>query len=697
MIYGAGSGQVPSQTGYDYDGDQRVTRQISYNMASETWETDSAYQGGDATTVTYQNLQSGKPDGGTPQTTFTNGEGRTSAIYQYHSEADAAIGPSAPAADYDKTTYAYTPAQELATVTDAAGSTWAYGYDLAGDQTTQSDPDSGASASLYDPAGQLTSVTDARNDQISYVYDADGRKTAEYDTTGGASETSSDELASWVYDTLSKGKLTSSTSYYNGSAYTESVVGYGTYGLPTGTRTIIPSAQGALAGTYTTGDTYDPDTRQPTSVYQSAAGGLPAETSGWGYDTAGDPVSLASSLWTYAPTVSYTEYGQPLQYDLGPSTDPVYVTDAYDQQTQNLTGQQVAIGSTTAVAGAYAYAYDNAGDVLSDTDTPSAGSAQDQCFQYDYLGRLSQAWSQGSSSCTAGPSQSAESGAAAPYWEKYSYNDQNDMTSDVSTPAAGAATTTTSAYPPAGAAQPHAVASQTASGPGGTATTGYGYNADGDLTSVSGAQTAVADLGRRRAAVAAQRQRGHHRLHLRRRREPAHPPGPRLDHALHARRGDHPHRHHPVRDPVLHHRRSDRRRPQLLRAGRLPRRGPAGHIDPRRQRHHHGGHQPVLRPLRQPRRHPRDRLAGPAGIPERRRRYRHRPDQPRRPPVRLRHRIVRQPRPPAQPERPARPQPLRLRGRLSTQQRGPVWGDANRRGRRPAQPVWRRRVVQLQP
>jgi RHS repeat-associated protein len=486
VIYGAVDSQVPSQTGYFYDGDQRVTRQVSYSLGTETWETDTAYQGGDATTVSYQNLEPGQPVGGTPQTTLTNGEGQTSAIYQYHSEADAAIGPAAPATDYDKTTYTHTPAQQLASIADAAGNTWTYGYDLVGDQTSQSDPDAGTSTSIYDPAGLLTSVTDARNDQVSYAYDADGRKTAEYDTTGGAAESSSDELASWVYDTLAKGEQTSSTSYYNGSAYTQEAAGYNSYGLPTGTKTVIPSSQGTLAGTYTTGDTYDPDTMQLTSLYQSAAGGLPAETVGSGFDTAGDPVSLASSLWSYATTVSYSEYGQPLQYDLGSS---VYVTNAYDQQTQRLTGQQVETQSNTAVVGAYGYAYDNAGNVLSDSDTPSAGPAQDQCLQYDYLGRLSQAWSQGSSSCSAGPSQSAESGAAAPYWGQYSYNDENDMTQEVSTPASGAATTTTDAHASAGSAQPHGISSQTVATSAGSTTTNYAYNADGQLTSESGAST----------------------------------------------------------------------------------------------------------------------------------------------------------------------------------------------------------------
>lgn len=45
----------------------------------------------------------------------------------------------------------------------------------------------------------------------------------------------------------------------------------------------------------------------------------------------------------------------------------------------------------------------------------SISEMQVQCFQYDYLGRLTQAWSQGTAGCSSGPSQSAESAAAAPY------------------------------------------------------------------------------------------------------------------------------------------------------------------------------------------------------------------------------------------------------------------------------------------
>jgi hypothetical protein len=121
----ASDDQVPSQTGYVYDGDGRVTEQISYTLANESWETDTAY-GGNYTTVTYKNDVAGEPDGGTPQTSFTNGEGETSAIWQYHSGVTPSV--SDPAGDYDLTTsYTYTPTGQLHTIADAPGSTWTDG------------------------------------------------------------------------------------------------------------------------------------------------------------------------------------------------------------------------------------------------------------------------------------------------------------------------------------------------------------------------------------------------------------------------------------------------------------------------------------------------------------------------------------------------------------------------------------------
>ena len=276
-LVAAASSSVPSQTGYIYDGDGRVLKQIAYHDGTETWETGTTY-GGNYTTVV-------PPSGGTSQTTFTDGRGLTTAIYQYH--AGATPSPADPAADYDKTAYTYTPAKQLAAITDAAGNHWSYTYDLLGNQLTQADPDAGTSTSSYDNAGQLMTATDARGKQISYTYDADGRKTAEYDTTGGALESAATQLASWTYDTLAKGQLTSSTSYSGGAAYTEEVTGYNAQEQPSGTETTSRPRRARSPAPTPSSYTYAPT---GTHVLHRLGRGRPApETVTTGYDTAGEP------------------------------------------------------------------------------------------------------------------------------------------------------------------------------------------------------------------------------------------------------------------------------------------------------------------------------------------------------------------------------------------------------------------------
>jgi RHS repeat-associated protein len=469
-LVAASQSSVPDETGYVYDGDGRVIRQIADNDGNETYETDTAYGGG-YTTVT-------PPPGGTAQTTFTDGRGLTTAIYQYH--AGVPVSPGDPSSDYDKTSYTYTPAGKLATVTDAAGDVWSYTYDLLGDKLSIKDPDAGTSSSSYDAAGQLLSSTDARGKTISYAYDLDGRKIAEYDTTGGAARTSADEVASWTYDTLAKGQLTSSTSYSGGSVYTEAYTGYNAYGLPTGAQTTIPAAQGGLAVTYTQTITYAP-TGQETSYTDSAAGGLPAETVTIGYNAAGQPDSLTGAS-SYVSDLSYTDLGQPLQYQEGTASDPISITDSYDPQTGRITEQDTQTGTAGTSIDDLNYSYNDVGDVTSQSDTPAGDSAATnvQCFQYDYLGRLVQAWAQGSAGCQSSPSASAE-GGPAPYWESDTYNTIGDMTGQVSTTPAGVTTSTASTYPAAGSAQPHAVTAQTTTTPSATTTVSNTYDAAGEL------------------------------------------------------------------------------------------------------------------------------------------------------------------------------------------------------------------------
>jgi RHS repeat-associated protein len=475
ILVEAAASSVHNETALTYDGDGRVIRNSSLDDGTQTWETDTAY-GGNYTTVT-------PPAGGTPTTTWTDGRGLTTAIWQYH--AGVPVSVADPAADYDATAYTYNANQKLASITDAAGNAWSYAYDLLGDQTSATDPDNGTTTTIYDLAQQQTSITDGRGKTLSFTYDADGRRTAEYDTTGGAAETSADQLAAWTWDTIAKGQPTSSTSFQNGSAYTSQVTGYSPNGQPSGTQTTIPVSQGALAGTYTQTDTYAPNGAL-TSYTDSAAGGLPAETVTTGYNNAGDPNSLTGAS-PYVDSLSYTSLGQPQEYTMGTTAEPAYLTDAYDPHTGNLTQQNTQTGATQTTVDDLNYAYSNTGDITSEADTPAgAPTATDvQCYQYDYLNRLVQAWAQPAAGCAATPTASAE-GGPAPYWDAYAYNTIGNLTGITSTTSAGAVTTTASTYPTtAGAARPHAITGQTVTAPGGTTTASYAYNADGALTSLT--------------------------------------------------------------------------------------------------------------------------------------------------------------------------------------------------------------------
>jgi RHS repeat-associated protein len=478
----AADDKVPSQTVWIYDGTGRVKAVQSLSLAVESWETDYTY-GGNYVTTSYQNLKTGEPDGGTPQTVFTDGRGLTTAIYQYHSGVPAS--PADPASDYDETDYTYTPAGQLAGITDPAGNTWAYTYNLDGTRASATTPDSGTTDYTYDAAGQLTSQKDARDDQVSFTYDNDGRKTAEYDTTDGAAETSADQIASWTWDTLAAGQLTSSTSYYNGGAdqYTVSQMGYNGYGLSTGTVTTIGS--GPLAGTYYHELFYNPFDGIQTSYADTANGGLPKETVGWSLNNAGEQTSVGGG-WAYVNSLTWTELGQPSLYTYGSTGAPAWTYDFYDPQTYALSRQETETGTTPAVVDDLNYSYDNTGQLYKVADTPPAavGATNVQCFDYDYLGRISQAWSQSAQACTT-PSASAEASAAAPYWDQYSYNTENDLTKVAVTSIAGELVTTTIGYgtTSAGYAGPHAVSTQTT----GLGTTSYVYDAAGHLTQATGA------------------------------------------------------------------------------------------------------------------------------------------------------------------------------------------------------------------
>ncbi len=94
------------------------------------------------------------------------------------------------------------------------------------------------------------------------------------------------------------------------------------------------------------------------------------------------------------------------------------------------------------------YEYDPAGNVTRIVDT---AVGDNQCFRYDQLRRLTEAWS-APSGCSAAPAL-ASIGGPAPYWHSYTVDEVGNRTRDIQH-AGGGDTTRTYTYPPAGAAQP---------------------------------------------------------------------------------------------------------------------------------------------------------------------------------------------------------------------------------------------------
>jgi RHS repeat-associated protein len=490
--------QVPSQTVTAYDGLYRAVLVTSYDDSSVRAQAATAYYGDKTVTV--------PPRGGAPSATVTDALGRATEIDQYTtaptvttSTTGGITSVSVTGGTTRATTYSYNTRGEQSGIT-SGGQNWTTTYNLLGQVTSTADPDTGTSTNSYDNDGNLASATDAAGNTVSYTYDALGRKTGEYN----GPNTSSPPIATLTYDnsnnaisgmTDAVGQLTTATSYDSaGNAYTLQAKGFNAFGEPTGQTWTIPAAQGALAGTYAQNFTYTAVTGLPSTTSYPATGNLPAETIRDGYTPGFD---LPSTVGTnqaagYDQGTSYNAFSQLAQTELGDSNgNDAFITNAYDPNTGLLTDTQVQ--NTTAQPSApyddTSYAYDPSGNITSQTDTQdgAAGTqAETQCYDYNTLGQLTQAWT-ATDHCSADPSANGGStigdgipGAA--YWTSWAFNPLGERTSQGQHSVTGGTDTTTGyTY---GTSQPGTLASTSTStsSPSGTSTTSYAYDADGNTT-----------------------------------------------------------------------------------------------------------------------------------------------------------------------------------------------------------------------
>jgi RHS repeat-associated protein len=399
---------VPPETQTVYDGVGRATTEIFTVAGKEKWRTATSYHG-DHTNHT-------PAAGGTPTTAYTDVQGRTVRILGYHGTT-----PTGPA---DTTWYEYAKAGQLSKVTDPAGNIWEYRYDLRGRQVWASDPDTGTSTASYNSLDQVTSTTDHRTRTMSYTYDVLGRVKT---TSEGATP-----LTSYEYDTAvnGKGRLAAAHRHVGAAKYTTAVASYDLGGRPTKQTVTIPAVENKLAGTYTFEAGYYPDgSTDYTKI--PAAGGLSAETVYSGYNAFGLP-SFTLGTSNYVRESRYSNLSEPLQYSLGLSSSSKYtwLTYAYEKGTQRLENARVDREIVADPDTDATYAYDATGNILKIADTPKNRTPDVQCFQYDYLRRLTEAWAQTSTTCAAAPAQ-AVIGGAAPYWQSFTYDVAGNRTSEV--------------------------------------------------------------------------------------------------------------------------------------------------------------------------------------------------------------------------------------------------------------------------
>jgi RHS repeat-associated protein len=464
---------VPTQDRFTYDNLERQTADAFYSLGTQKWTTTTSYQQ-DRTTIT-------PPTGAMPSTEVFDAAGNTTGLRQYLTTNVAGA--------YQATTYYHDRLNQLTKTVDSLGNTWTSTYDLRGRVTASSDPDFGAVTNTYDDAGQLLTTADARPVTLAYAYDNLGRRTDTYLTSVGGTH-----LDTWVYDTLAKGQLTSSSEFHSGNAYTSTITGYDDAYRPLGTTITLPAAEGsalAVAAGWTTSTTYNVDGSVASTTYP-AASGMAAETVTNTYDTNGFQLGATSPLDTYLSGAVYQNWGALNQTTLGTGTKRVQVTT--DQYLDTHRTKTISVGTEhPGTPGTYDeqltqnYNWSNAGTITSIDSQHAAVTTDSQCYNYDYLNRLTTAFTTTPAlgGCAATPSTSTVGGPAA-YWQTYSYDNSGNRTSLVSHGLGGAGdTTSTYTYPTAGTAKAHTLSSVSTVGPGGTVNNSYDYGGIGQMTTMT--------------------------------------------------------------------------------------------------------------------------------------------------------------------------------------------------------------------
>ncbi|WP_147243136.1 RHS repeat-associated core domain-containing protein [Acidipropionibacterium virtanenii] len=469
--------EVDSQTVATFDGAGRQSAATLYSKQTKKWATTWSY-GGDRVTVT-------PPAGSMPSTTVTDIRGRTVQKIAY--KTSSTTGPAQTSA------WTRTPAGQIASMTDPAGSVWRYTYDARGNQVKAVDPDAGTSTATFDAAGRKITATDAGGRTLAYTYDALGRATSLRDATPAGNL-----RAQWDWDTPMVGYLGSASRVLAGGArWVQATTARDAAGRPTATATTVPAVAGLidarLAGTYAQSFVYYPN-GMPRRTVLPGAGPLAAEELRYGYDAVDRHTVLLGNAAYVADAVLDAD-DRLAQIASGTSAGHLtWQTMDHDPATGRLARLRLDRENAAKADADISYRYTDSGLTRSiSAAQPEAGAATDtQCFGHDFAGRLATAYSVASATCPA--SAPASPSGPAPYSLSWAYDAAGNRTRQ-DDQVSGTVTTWT--YPAATGVRPHAPVSQTVAAPGATpVTTSFGYDAGGNTTGrVSGSVLAGTATG----------------------------------------------------------------------------------------------------------------------------------------------------------------------------------------------------------
>jgi YD repeat-containing protein len=235
--------------------------------------------------------------------------------------------------------------------------------------TTQSSPVTGTTTYAYDPAGNLVSTTDARGATTTRSYDALNRLVTATSVLGTSTETVTYGYDDATLGNYGKGRLGSMSDPSGSTRYAYERRGL----LRSETKTI-------LGDTYVTRYGYDANGNRSGITYPSG------RQVTYGFDYADRPLSVSSGSTTYVSNATYAPFGPETSLAYG-SSGTLTRSATYDQRYR-ITGFSVVSGGGTPLA-SYAYGLDAVGNITAISDALDARYSRG--FGYDDLYRLTQA------------------------------------------------------------------------------------------------------------------------------------------------------------------------------------------------------------------------------------------------------------------------------------------------------------------